>query len=743
MADVKISELPSAEAVGTSVVPVSNAEGTATNKVTLASIAALSAGTGATGPAGATGATGPQGETGATGVQGATGPSGPAYTLPTATSSVLGGIKIGSGLTITDGVLSATGGGSGGGGGSGSLSGSVAIPQFGDADYPNVSILLHGNGNTTDSGPLGLTGTATNLATNGTSKFGSASLSFSGNSRLVYASNPAWNFPADFTVEAWIYPTVAIGSGEFNEWCLAAQWGASGGLCWLWYLRSNGFSVALGSGSPVGGFDHYSPTISPNQWHHVALVRKDGVISSYLNGARFGTHSSSLDLSGAGIMSIGDQGDDVIRPFTGFIDDFRITKGVARYLGDSYTVPTSAFSDGTSATFPVTITGSSGSVVSYDTADDFPATGAADTLYLATDESRLYYWDASDVYVEVGVAGGGAGSGASEDTTLRALFLPPAPTNVAVTNGNTQVSLSWTAPSVSAQTPITDYVVQYSSNSGSTWTTFTDGTSTATSATVTGLTNGTAYTFRVAAVNGVGAGEYSSATSSVTPGNSDPNFANVSLLLHFDGTSVVDSSSNAQAVTVNGDAALSSAQSRFGGKSLNMPTAAFTSGVSVPSSSLYQFGLDDFVVECWLYRPATQENAMIWSVGGNFSGPELTLYFGGQSSSTIGLTYPGNGTIFAAFPSETWTHVAVARSSGMLRMYVNGSKVGETNLAAIGSWGGGNFSSARPFYVGSSGDIGWATSMLGFIDELRVTKGFDRGYSGETITVPTATFPDS
>jgi hypothetical protein len=59
--------------------------------------------------------------------------------------------------------------------------------------------------------------------------------------------------------------------------------------------------------------------------------------------------------------------------------------------------------------------------------------------------------------------------------------------------------------------------VQYSSNSGTTWTTFADGTSTSAAATVTGLTNGTTYTFRVAAVNGIGQGAYSSASAAVTP----------------------------------------------------------------------------------------------------------------------------------------------------------------------------------------------------------------------------------
>jgi hypothetical protein len=97
------------------------------------------------------------------------------------------------------------------------------------------------------------------------------------------------------------------------------------------------------------------------------------------------------------------------------------------------------------------------------------------------------------------------------------LFLPAAPTGLTVTAGNAQASLTWTAPTVLAQTPITDYSVQYSTDGGSTWTTFTAAASTATSATVTGLTNGTAYVFRVAAINGIGTGPYTAASSSVTP----------------------------------------------------------------------------------------------------------------------------------------------------------------------------------------------------------------------------------
>ena len=98
--------------------------------------------------------------------------------------------------------------------------------------------------------------------------------------------------------------------------------------------------------------------------------------------------------------------------------------------------------------------------------------------------------------------------------------MPGAPTSVSGTAGNAQVSLTWTAPATNGGYAITDYTVQYSSNSGSSWTTFSRAASSATIATVAGLTNGTSYVFRVAAVNSIGTGAYSTASSSVTPLNS-------------------------------------------------------------------------------------------------------------------------------------------------------------------------------------------------------------------------------
>jgi hypothetical protein len=89
------------------------------------------------------------------------------------------------------------------------------------------------------------------------------------------------------------------------------------------------------------------------------------------------------------------------------------------------------------------------------------------------------------------------------------------PTALAATAGNTQVALAWTAPADTGggDAPISDYIVEYSSDSGVTYSRFFDAVGNGLTATVTGLTNGTSYAFRVSAVNGAGTGAVSVAAT--------------------------------------------------------------------------------------------------------------------------------------------------------------------------------------------------------------------------------------
>jgi hypothetical protein len=84
------------------------------------------------------------------------------------------------------------------------------------------------------------------------------------------------------------------------------------------------------------------------------------------------------------------------------------------------------------------------------------------------------------------------------------------------TAGDGSVSLTWAAPVSDGGSAITDYVVEYSIDD-TTWSTFVDGTSALTSATVTGLANATTYRFRVTARNDVADGVVSTASATVTP----------------------------------------------------------------------------------------------------------------------------------------------------------------------------------------------------------------------------------
>ena len=101
--------------------------------------------------------------------------------------------------------------------------------------------------------------------------------------------------------------------------------------------------------------------------------------------------------------------------------------------------------------------------------------------------------------------------------SVAAATVPGKPTAVVAVSGNTQLAVTWAAPVNNGGSPITDYLVKYSSNSGATWKNFIHPPLTASPLTVTGLTNGTSYVIKVIAKNAIGISLPSANSAPATP----------------------------------------------------------------------------------------------------------------------------------------------------------------------------------------------------------------------------------
>jgi len=128
--------------------------------------------------------------------------------------------------------------------------------------------------------------------------------------------------------------------------------------------------------------------------------------------------------------------------------------------------------------------------------------GSSAGIDTSTAGGYLIYGDSSTDFTEVFFDDSLFFAGPANDCVAGATP-PDAIIDLVATAGVSEVGLTWSAPADNGD-PITDYVIEFREFPGGVFGTFADGVSTATSATVTGLTNGQEYEFRVFAVNGGG-----------------------------------------------------------------------------------------------------------------------------------------------------------------------------------------------------------------------------------------------
>jgi len=166
-------------------------------------------------------------------------------------------------------------------------------------------------------------------------KYGTGSLSFNGTTDyLTEPYSPVMNFgTGNFTVEGWIY----LNSLSNSYYTMAGTWTSGSSDEWLIQI-SNANTIRFLTSA---GTSFYSATITTGTWYHIAGVRNNGTITLYVNGTSVGSYSNTNSIGSASkTLYIGVQ-QTPIWYLNGYIDDFRITNGLARYTAN-FTPPTSA-----------------------------------------------------------------------------------------------------------------------------------------------------------------------------------------------------------------------------------------------------------------------------------------------------------------------------------------------------------------------------------------------------------------
>jgi hypothetical protein len=162
-------------------------------------------------------------------------------------------------------------------------------------------------------------------------KFGTGSMKFAGSTtdalKMPISKNLDFN-TGDFTIEMWFNASnTNLGVlYEVNSY-LSIRWSQSTSFVNISY--DGAFRLVSNT------------TLSTNTWYHLALVRQSNTVKLYIDGiAQSTTYTLSYNLPDNG-TTIGNYSAGSY-PFNGYIDDLRVTKGVARYTAN-FTPPTSAF----------------------------------------------------------------------------------------------------------------------------------------------------------------------------------------------------------------------------------------------------------------------------------------------------------------------------------------------------------------------------------------------------------------
>tara|TARA_R110000772_G_scaffold30806_12_gene76534 strand:+ start:7508 stop:9595 length:2088 start_codon:yes stop_codon:yes gene_type:complete len=228
----------------------------------------------------------------------------------------------------------------------------VPAPRENDTNWDNVVLLTKLDGADTATSSKDVSNSRHALVFEANAQLDTAQKQFGASSLLVdgtldsvsITDSTDWDLgDGDFTVECWVrfnsIPTESAFVGQYDTAGNDRSWmlwrNNANGLIFNWSTNGTNFFASSAAWSPSTGV-----------WYAVAADRSGGTLRVYVDGA---VHSSTTSIStdvlnnSAVDLHIGDQANGG-REMNGWIDEVRVTKGVARYAG-AYTVRTKGFPD--------------------------------------------------------------------------------------------------------------------------------------------------------------------------------------------------------------------------------------------------------------------------------------------------------------------------------------------------------------------------------------------------------------
>lgn len=649
-------------------------------------------------------------------------------------------------------------------------------PPSTDPQFNYVTMLLHGDGtngaqNNTfvDSSTNNFTITRNGTPTQGSfSPYGDLwSNYFNGSSYLTAASNAAFAMgTSDFTLECWynpapktaLYPLIA---GNHTTAWAANAWE----LCDRHASASTKFIFQAYNYSSSTPLLISTTTVVIGVWYHIAVTRSGNVWRLFINGVLEATTTASFSADGGSShpFQIG-RGDAASSALIGSVSNLRLVKGTALYTSNftPSTTPLTAvsgtslltcqsnrFRDNSSNNFAINVTGAPSvqRFSPFDPAAEYSTSVIGGSGYFGTSgqsvqaaSNAAFTFGTGDFTVEYFVY---AASWSSSPTIVDLRSSNPSSGGYAdyySTAGKFNLYWGTTTVYTSAATlGLNQWHHIAVSRSGSTVRVFVNGVL---DGTFTNAFNFTDSNCRIGAnTNATPAGivGYLSDTRIVkgtavyTAAFTPPTapltaITNTSLLLNTVNAGIYDNAMMNDLVTV-GNAQISTSVKKYGTGS--MAFDLIDDCLVAPSSTNFQYGAGDFTVEFWLYFASLPSlTAIIFDQRTAATQVVPTLYY-----DTNNLYYLTNGAvrISGAFTTAgAWVHVALCRSAGSTRLFVNGVQLGSTYTDA-------NNYVASPVYVGARWDL--QGELNGYIDDLRITKGYAR-YTAN-FTPPTAAFPNN